>query len=339
MERTKAGQSGGIDIFIPKLNRLSKIARPKSEVKKSMLHKGAVTKSKEAKLKKYFKITRDINPDCPLVPGIYSLYALAKLAKKQVVKAMMPPTVLLGFNHDNMFIYTSAATKCLTVENRPMTPKLLTHYVKTYMDRKNDEESKGLNNSIKMSVYPKFVLKYSTYDNSFPSTQSIMVFYKIQDLCTHALEYWGKFDMAIQPYIICKSRKASLLRYEVYKENMVKAHVLSSDYDISELPYLPKDEILNVRNDYIYQRRGNSENERERSDIPLSQAPNSDLINYFCITTQSNIPKVAITSCRPLAYPNAESMSTRLVNSLNSNYLHKKFRANSWIIGKLYANL
>ena len=119
-----------------------------------------------------------------------------------MVYVMMPPTVLLGFNHDNMFLYTKPATKCLTVESKPMTPKLLMHYIKTYMDRGNEEVSTSLANSIKTSIYPKFVIKYSTMNDNFPSVQSISVFYKLQDVCHQALEFWGKYDMAIQPYII-----------------------------------------------------------------------------------------------------------------------------------------
>jgi len=190
-----------------------------------------------------------------ILPGIHSLYCLAKLAKKQVIHVTIPPTVLIGFNHDNMFLYTKPATKCLTVETKPMTPKLLTYYLKNYMDRNHDEDAISYSNSIKPSVYPKYVMKYSTTHNNFPTAQSISLFYKIQDVCNAALEFWGKYDMAIQPFIISKSRKASMLRYEVYNANMVKSVVLSSNYDICDIPYLSTDKIINLRKDFIYQSR------------------------------------------------------------------------------------
>jgi hypothetical protein len=170
-------------------------------------------------------------------PGIKSLYYLAKLAKKQMMHFTIPPTVLLGFNHDNMFLYTKPSTKSLTVETKPMTPKLVTYYIKTYMDRGCEDAPVTQANRIKSSVYPKYVIRYA---NGVDRNQ-ISLFYNISDCLNYALENWGRYDMAIQPFIICKSRKASMLRYEVYNKNMVKSAVLSSDYDIAEIPYLSKE--------------------------------------------------------------------------------------------------
>ena len=60
---------------------------------------------------KYFTMPNIDYMDCEVWPGVRSLYCLAKLAEKQVMNVVIPPTVLLGFNHDNMFIYTKPSTK------------------------------------------------------------------------------------------------------------------------------------------------------------------------------------------------------------------------------------
>lgn len=38
-----------------------------------------------------------------------------------------------------MFVYTKSATKCLHVKSQEMTPKLIMHYLKYYLDRGEDD--------------------------------------------------------------------------------------------------------------------------------------------------------------------------------------------------------
>ena len=215
-----------------------------------------------------------------------------------------------------------------------MTPKLLLRYIKKFMNRGNNETPETQVNRIKSSVYPKFIIKYSDGKHS----SRIKLFYKANDVYSQALEDWGDYDMAIQPFIICKSRKTSLLRYEVYNRNMVKSHVISNQKDILNFPYLDKEQIMNVRKDFLYQSRerhnkNKYDNEyQSMNDIPLNKILNSDLIDYFTISTQSFDPKVTITKCRPKVYPEAEAMATSIVSALNGNYVEKDYKSKYWII-------
>jgi hypothetical protein len=143
-----------------------------------------------------------------------------------------------------MFIHTKASTKCLTVDKSPLSPKLILHYVKTFMDRA-DEESEAKIGRIKRSVYPKFAMRYGTKTD----LNDILLFYRIKDLYQQILTDWGHFDMVIQPYIICKSRKASMLRYEAYGENMLRAVSISNDHSVTTFPYLKQEDIINYRKD------------------------------------------------------------------------------------------
>ena len=181
-----------------------------------------------------------------------------------------------------MFIYTKPATKCLTVETEEMHPKLLLKYIKQYMDREDEESHATQTNRIRSSVYPKYVIRYGTNMNN----NRIKFFYKLNDVYTQALEDWGNFDMAIQPFIIWKSRKASMLRYEVYNTSMVKSFVLSSEYDISSFPYLHKEEIINTRKDFLFQSWNNPNRNKSLDNsneylfsIPLNKVNNSELVS------------------------------------------------------------
>ena len=219
-----------------------------------------------------------------MMPGIKSLYYLAKLAQKQVVYVTQPPTILLGFNHDNMFIYTKASTKCLTVKTQEMTPKLIMHYIRHYMDRGGEEDPLNQNSRIKSSVYPKFIIKYTSNTNK----NKIYLFYKASEVFSQAIEDWGKYDMAIQPFIIGKTRKASMLRYELYNKSMIKSYALSSECSITKFPYLSMEEIINKRKDALWWSENptqKKENISEELKTPLHKINNIELIKYFCVST------------------------------------------------------
>lgn len=79
----------------------------------------------------------------------------------------------------------------------------------------------------------------------------MFLFYRVKDVYQQIIEDWGKYDMAIQPFIICKSRKTSMLRYEVHNQSMVKAVSITNDYNILKFPYLETSQIVNKRKDVI----------------------------------------------------------------------------------------
>lgn len=164
-----------------------------------------------------------------------------------------------------------------------MSPGLILKYIKKFMDRGGDEVPENQINRIKNSVYPKYIIKYATKNEG----NRVKLFYKLNDVYSQALEDWGDYDMAIQPYIICKSRKTSLLRYEIYNRNMVRSFVISNDKDILSFPYLEKEQIMNVRKDFLYQSREqhdkllNSSMNNSLLGIPLNKISNSELIDYF----------------------------------------------------------
>lgn len=147
------------------------------------LHKKSFKRLK----KRYFNMKPEKYEGTSFFPGVHSLYHLAKLAKKQVLNINIPPTVILGFDHDNMFIYTKPATGCLTVNSETMTPKRLTHYIKQYMDRGNDDAPVNQANRIKNSVYPKYVIRFATGQDR----NRTELFYKLADVMDRALEEWG----------------------------------------------------------------------------------------------------------------------------------------------------
>ena len=89
-----------------------------------------------------------------------------------------------------------------------MTPKKILHYLKDYMDRGGPSDPQNMNNRIKTSVYPKYIIRYGTrVDRNF-----IQLYYKLTDVYQQILEDWGRYDMAIQPFLISKSRKPSVVR-------------------------------------------------------------------------------------------------------------------------------
>ena len=124
-----------------------------------------------------------------------------------------------------------------------MTPKLILHYIKNYLDRGGEEDPENQSNRIKSSIYPKFIIKYPSNANK----NRIYLFYKINEVFNQAIEDWGKYDMVIQPFIIGKTRKAAMLRYEVYNKCMIKSYSISSECSITQFPYLTIDEIINKR--------------------------------------------------------------------------------------------
>jgi len=172
--------------------------------------------------------------DSPIGGGIRSLYFLAQAAQKQALEIVIPPTIVLRTDHDNIFIYTKAATKWIAVKKDTLTPKRILHYLKDYMERSAKKDPQIKNRRIKSSVYPKYIIRYGTrVDRNY-----VQLFYKLNDVYQQVLEDWGKYDMVVQPFIISKSRKPSIIRWEVDAKLRVKTFVLTSEHDVSNFPYL-----------------------------------------------------------------------------------------------------
>ena len=58
-----------------------------------------------------------------------------------MLKINIPPTIIIARDHDNMFVYTKPATRCLSAKTAELTPKLILYYLKHYMDRGNDDDA------------------------------------------------------------------------------------------------------------------------------------------------------------------------------------------------------
>jgi hypothetical protein len=71
---------------------------------------GTRTKIKSLK-SRYFDMPPEAYNDSPIAGGIRSLYYIGCAAQKQALQIVVPPTVILRLDHDNMFVYTKAATK------------------------------------------------------------------------------------------------------------------------------------------------------------------------------------------------------------------------------------
>lgn len=148
--------------------------------------------------------------------------------------------------------------------------------------------------------------------------------------------------MAIQPYIIPKSRKTSLLRYEVYNKSMIRSFVLSSDYNIGKFPFLAESEIFNYKKEALFCAPGSPSKSKEAHEksksslasreIPLNQIPNSELMKYFSISTDTEDPKVTIMRCRPSVYPHAEQMAQDIARAFELNYIRKDLDVKYWLI-------
>lgn len=159
-----------------------------------------------------------------------------------------------------------------------MTPKRIMNYLKEYCDRGSASDPRNQNTRIKTSVFPKYIIRYGTsVDRNY-----ISLFYKLGDVYSQILGDWGNYDMAIQPFMICKSRKPSVIRCEVDAKQRVKTYFLNSDKDVSEFPYLEKNKILNKWKDPL-------KNGKQKEDdgatmgmkTELHRIPNCELINYF----------------------------------------------------------
>lgn len=283
---------------------------------------------------KYFDMPPEAYLNSPMGGGIRSLYYLAKASQKQALQIVVPPTILLRIDHDNMFVYTKAATKWVAIKKDAMSPKLILSYIKDYMDRGSSGESKNINNRIKSSVYPKYVIRYGTRVDR----NNIHMFYKLNDVYQQVLEDWGKYDLAIQPFIISKSRKASWIRWEVDSKARVKTFAITSERDVSNFPYLEKDRIFNIRKDplklgllrVIEENKDNSE--LINKNLPLSQIPNHELINHFWVSTEIEEPEISIMACRAMVYPRAEKMAKTAVWVLESTYFINEYRVKYWIV-------
>lgn len=127
-------------------------------------------------------------------------------------------------------------------------------------------------------MYPKYIIRYA----SSTDRNRIYLFYRLNDVYQQILQDWGNYDMAIQPYIICKSRKASMLRYEVFNKTMIRSVSISSDYNIIDFPYLELHEKLNIRKDVL-----NMSDEKvhtqasSKNRLEIHEVNNSELLKYF----------------------------------------------------------
>ncbi|CAI2379397.1 unnamed protein product [Moneuplotes crassus] len=291
------------------------------------------TREKVNSLKsKYFDMPAGEYWDCPIGGGIRSMYHLGKAAQKQALKIIIPPTIILRTDHKNMFVYTKPATKCVAVIKDSMTPKRIMNYLKDHLNRGGQNDPQNKNNRIKTSVYPKYIIRYgSKVDRNY-----ISLFYKLSDVYQQILEDWGKYDMAIQPFLICKSRKPSVIRCEVDSKQRVKTFFLNSDKDVSDFPYLDKSKILNKWKDPL-QFGKSKEEEKDDSSIvqkisDLHRIPNSELINYFCVSTEMEEPEINIMACRPSVYPKAEEWARESVCALERTFFMGEYKVSNWII-------
>jgi hypothetical protein len=179
-----------------------------------------------------------------------------------------------------------------------------------------------------ISMYPKYIIRYA----SNTDRNRLYLFYRLQDVYNQILQDWGNYDMAVQPYVICKSRKASMLRYEVFNKTMVKSWAISSDYNIIDFPYLDQNEKLNTRKD-VLNMNGEKENSTKSSKNKpqIHEVNNSELMKYFWVSTEVDLPKVNLVSWRPAVYPAAEKMARDIVNILNANIKPKGYEID-WVL-------
>ena len=161
------------------------------------------------------------------------------------------------------------------------------------------------------------------------------MFYKLSDVYNQAIEDWGRYDMAIQPFIICKTRKASILRFEVTAKLGIRPFIISSECNVSDFPFLDKKRILNNRKDELTSTKSSQDknkNNIQKHKIPLSRIPNSELINHFWVSTEWEEPKINIMSWRQVVYQSANKMANIVVKALENNYILGKYKVDYWMI-------
>ncbi|CAI2384509.1 unnamed protein product [Moneuplotes crassus] len=281
----------------------------------------------QSNIKHYFLTSQIYPEECPICPGVRSLYNVARIAQKQALYINIPPTILLGFNHKNLFMFTKPSTRSITVIDDEMNPMLIKHYLKNCFGKNEESTKKAQSSRIKKHVYPKYIIRYA----SKTDRNRIFLFYRLNDVYRQALEDWGKYDMAIQPYIISKSRKVSMTRYEVYHQGMTKSVSISSDYNLIDFPYLERSEIVNTRKVDI--RRENSPKKTNAMmNIELHEIHNVELLKYFTVSTEVDIPKINLIQCRPSANKLAQKMSKDIAHAFCTRVKPKGYTLDNILI-------
>lgn len=93
---------------------------------------------------------------------------------------------------------------------------------------------------------------------------------------------------------------------------------------------------MNKRKDSLTIGKNHEENKEDSFDedhkLPLSQIPNSELINYFWVSTEIEKPLINIMAWRPSVYPRAEKWAKDAAWALDRNYFMGEYRVKYWII-------
>ena len=87
-----------------------------------------------------------------------------------------------------------------------------------------------------------------------------------------------------------------MMRYEVYHQGMLKAVSISSEYKITDFPYLEKAEIVNWRKSTIETKSNSNPKKDLCLNMKLHEIRNSELLKYFVASTEVDDPKINLIS-------------------------------------------
>ncbi|TNV87812.1 hypothetical protein FGO68_gene7175 [Halteria grandinella] len=166
----------------------------------------------------------------PVQPCVRSLYYLSKIAQKQSLKIMVPPTVLLGFGDDNRIIYNDYSTGKLVVESKNISPKRIQQFISSHMVGGPVQQGYSIEDKL---LLPKYVIKLASKGSTH---NEIKLYYSRESLIADLLSFWGSFDLALQMFVKQKHPfRPSIHRCYVNKNGSVyKAMAINNQENITK---------------------------------------------------------------------------------------------------------
>lgn len=120
-----------------------------------------------------------------------------------------------------------------------------------------------------------------------------------------------------------------MLRYEVYNQGMVRSIVISNDYSVKDFPYLKQAEIVRTRKQKVDLDPEGKDHEKKTE---IHEVGNSELLKYFCVSTEIDNPKVNLINCRPSVYPKAEKMARDITRAIDSHLKPKGYECEDYLL-------
>ena len=173
-----------------------------------------------------------------VVPGNKTLLQVSEIASKHRLKMQVPASAFIGhadyMNSRDRLIYNDTISNIIVVKKEPLTIFNVKKFIDEHMRDtsgfgKNNDNRRRAADREKGLIPPKYIMKSM---RKHDQGATIRVYYCKNQLITDMIEYWGKYDILVQRFVIQKTMQPCIYRFYRNERNVYKAECIISKKSI-----------------------------------------------------------------------------------------------------------